>query len=244
VIVLLPPSETKRAGGDGPPLAVDALSWPELGVLRNELVNELVDLAADPRECRRALGISPAQDAEIERNAALLSAPTLPALRRYTGVLYDALSYQTLSANERALAGSRVFVQSALFGLISGATAIPWYRLSATSSLPGLNLSKIWSSAHQTLWQQLQGPFLDLRSKAYAVLAPVPQQLESYQLEVLDANSGRALNHFNKKAKGAFTRSLLSQPATLAGAAKAATAADLKLEIDGSTLRLIVPTGY
>jgi cytoplasmic iron level regulating protein YaaA (DUF328/UPF0246 family) len=242
MLILLPPSETKLVGGSGNPIDSSSLPFTELGTARNQVFAALQALMGDPSLAAKVLKVSKPE--LLAGNSELLTSPTAPALERYTGVLYDALSYQTLSANERALAGSRVFVQSALFGLISGATAIPWYRLSATSSLPGLNLSKIWSSAHQTLWQQLQGPFLDLRSKAYAVLAPVPQQLESYQLEVLDANSGRALNHFNKKAKGAFTRSLLSQPATLAGAAKAATAADLKLEIDGSTLRLIVPTGY
>src|SRR5512133_1372007 len=58
VIVLLPPSETKRAGGDGPPLQLDALSFPALRSMRAALVDELVSLAADPPACRRALGIS------------------------------------------------------------------------------------------------------------------------------------------------------------------------------------------
>jgi hypothetical protein len=45
VIVLLPPSETKRAGGDGPALNLRTLSWPGLNRLRGELVDELVELA-------------------------------------------------------------------------------------------------------------------------------------------------------------------------------------------------------
>jgi cytoplasmic iron level regulating protein YaaA (DUF328/UPF0246 family) len=92
VLVLLPPSETKRVGGEGPPLRLDALSCPTLGTLRAALVDELVELAADRSACRRALGLSASQDAEIERNASLRSAPTLPAITRYTGVLYDALA--------------------------------------------------------------------------------------------------------------------------------------------------------
>ncbi|MDT5334617.1 MAG: uncharacterized protein QOD90_122, partial [Mycobacterium sp.] len=74
MIVLLPPSETKRDGGDGPPLRLDALSSPELGPLRAALVDELIELAADRPAARRALGISAAQDGEIDRNAALLNA--------------------------------------------------------------------------------------------------------------------------------------------------------------------------
>jgi cytoplasmic iron level regulating protein YaaA (DUF328/UPF0246 family) len=96
VLVLLPPSETKVNGGDGPPLRLEALSHPALGPVRKGLVDELVELAADPDGCRAALGLSPKQDAEIARNAALWTAPTMPALHRYTGVLYDALDVRSL----------------------------------------------------------------------------------------------------------------------------------------------------
>ena len=46
MLVLLPPSETKRDGGDGPPLRLDALSHPALDGVRKALVEELVELAA------------------------------------------------------------------------------------------------------------------------------------------------------------------------------------------------------
>src|SRR5690349_17450945 len=58
VIVLLPPSETKRAGGDGSPLRLDALNFPALNAVRDALADELVTLAADAASCRRALGLS------------------------------------------------------------------------------------------------------------------------------------------------------------------------------------------
>src|ERR1700754_670395 len=80
VIVLLPPSETKRAGGEGPPLRLDSLSFPSLRAVRAALADELVALAADAPACRRALGISASQDHEIERNLALFESPTMPAI--------------------------------------------------------------------------------------------------------------------------------------------------------------------
>lgn len=137
MIVLLPPSETKRAGGDGPPLDLPSLSFAELGPIRAELVDELANLAADPPSCRKALGISAAQDAEIARNAALRSAATLPALHRYTGVLYDALDVESLRGAEAARADARLAVGSALFGLLRAVDRIPAYRLSAASKIPG-----------------------------------------------------------------------------------------------------------
>ncbi|MDT7793376.1 MAG: uncharacterized protein QOD59_2812, partial [Mycobacterium sp.] len=137
MIVLLPPSETKRVGGEGPPLRVEALSSPELAPLRDVLIDELVELAADHSACRRALGISPSQHAEIERNAVLRSAATLPAINRYTGVLYDALDIGSLRGAAAARARARLAVGSALFGLLRADDLVPAYRLSATSKLPG-----------------------------------------------------------------------------------------------------------
>ena len=47
-----------------------------------------------------------------------------------------------------------------------------------------------------------------MRSKSYAALNPIPER-ESYFVEVVDQASGKALNHFNKKAKGAFVRAAM-----------------------------------
>ena len=81
VIVLLPPSETKREGGDHVPLRLDKLATPSLNPVRAALVDELVALAANPPACRKALGISASQDAEIQRNAELRVSPKMPALK-------------------------------------------------------------------------------------------------------------------------------------------------------------------
>ena len=90
VLVLLPPSETKAPGGSGPPLAFEALSLPELNPVRRKIADALVELADDVPTSLTALGLSERQTSKVQRNAELYSAPTMPALQRYTGVLYDA----------------------------------------------------------------------------------------------------------------------------------------------------------
>ncbi len=137
MLVLLPPSETKLDGGDGPPLRLSALAHPELTPLRAELVDDLVKLSADVAAARAALGLSAHQDAEVERNARLWSAPTAPALHRYTGVLYDALDVRSLRGAAAVRARARLAVGSALFGLLRAEDPVPAYRLSAGSALPG-----------------------------------------------------------------------------------------------------------
>src|SRR3712207_205372 len=137
VLVLLPPSETKAPGGDGAPLDLAALSWPELTGVRTGLVDTLVELAGDRAAARSALGLSERQDDEIARNAALRATPTAPALERYTGVLYDALDVRSLTRAQRARADRRLAVGAALFGVVRGTARIPAHRLSVGSALPG-----------------------------------------------------------------------------------------------------------
>jgi cytoplasmic iron level regulating protein YaaA (DUF328/UPF0246 family) len=215
VLVLLPPSETKQPGGDGPALRLDALSHPALGSLRAQLLDELVTLAADVPASRRALGISPAQDAEIARNAALRSAPTLPAIARYTGVLYDALDYPTLTPAARRRAHERVLVGSALFGVVRGDDPVPAYRLSATSALPGIGgLAALWRPRLASALADLDGLVLDLRSSSYVGLGPVPDAVTVRVLSVLPDGSRAIVSHFNKHHKGRLVRALLTSRAT------------------------------
>lgn len=91
MLVLLPPSETKAEGGAGAPLDLTALSFPELTAVRERLATALSELAADVPASLAALDLSARQADEVARNAALRQSPTMPALERYTGVLYDAL---------------------------------------------------------------------------------------------------------------------------------------------------------
>ena len=116
--LLLPPSETKRDGGDGGPVDLELLALPELNDARRELMDEVAALAADHDVAMRALKLGPRQSAEVERNRRLHDAPSMPAIDRYTGVLFDALDARTLSAEARSYAADTVMVHSALFGLI------------------------------------------------------------------------------------------------------------------------------
>ena len=117
MLLLLPPSETKRDGGDGDVLDLAALSHSALTVQRTELLDRVIALAADGDATMRALKLSPRQTAEVERNRRLRDAPTMPAIDRYTGVLFDALDAGTLSTDARSFARHSLVVHSALFGL-------------------------------------------------------------------------------------------------------------------------------
>jgi hypothetical protein len=212
LLVLLPPSETKRDGGDEGRLDYNALAFPKLNPRRRPLVRAVRSLARDADATRAALGLGPKQLAEVARNRALTVSATMPALDRYTGVLYDALDAGALTVEQRDFAAEHVAVHSALLGLVGALDPIPAYRLSHDSKIPEFPLRTHWAATITGVLAKVNGPILDFRSEGYVSLGPVPKSADSAFLRVVTEDASgqkRALNHFNKASKGAFTRALV-----------------------------------
>ncbi|WP_349898500.1 YaaA family protein [Parafrigoribacterium soli] len=212
MLILLPPSETKRDGGvAGSALDLASLRFPGLSRQRRSVVAALRKLAGNRASMAAALHLGPTQHFEVQRNRELRTSAVMPALDRYTGVLFDGLDAGSLPAGSRSFALEHVVIHSALFGLIGAADAIPAYRLSHDSRLPDLSLKRTWRDA---IAAQLSGRselILDLRSEAYVELGPSVGAPRSYFLRVVSEGpdgTRRALNHFNKKGKGEFVREL------------------------------------
>ena len=246
MIFLLPPSESKQSGGT---LAPNKLSFSSLASTQAEIQEALILVSKDSKAGVAALKLGPKQLDELAVNLALTNPTIMPAIDRYTGVLYDALKLGGLSKRQRSFAGEIMFIQSSLFGLISALDQIPNYRLSAAAKLPGLDLRELWNLAHESVWERFRGEtVIDLRSKAYARLAPIPEWIDSYQVEVLaqdDRGTRRALNHFNKQAKGSFARASISldtKPDKPQDLRKISRLAGLDFEIVDGALLLITHT--
>src|SRR5690554_2576168 len=117
MLILLPPSETKRDGGaEGSSLDLGRLSFPELAGPRRSVSSELRKLSSNLTTMAAALKLGTGQQHELLRNRAVRTSPTMPAIDRYTGVLYDALDAQSLPSDAREFAARHVAVHSALFG--------------------------------------------------------------------------------------------------------------------------------
>lgn len=231
MIFLLPPSETKTAGGSGVSISQLALTFGALNSARDQV-----------------LAAASATHLAIE--------PTMPAVDRYSGTLYAAIhgrglkgsptANNLLSSDERARAKEMVLIQSAMFGLISSLDQIPNYKLSPSKKVGELNLKLLWTNAQLAIWPRLSnGPIIDLRSKAYADLAPVPQELKAYSVIVyVERPDGSLdqLNHFNKKAKGQLVRAALTAsraPQSITELKACAKKSGLKIEVSGQELKLI-----
>ncbi len=205
MLVLLPPSEGKAVGGRRAPLELDALSFPTLSPVRERLVEDLQALARrDLSALQKALNCSTEQ---ALLDSELTTSPTLPALARYTGVVYDNLDYATLHGGALRRANSSLVVCSALFGLLRPKDPVPAYRLSGGTTLPGLGgLAARWRPVLEPLLAQ-ESLVVDLRSGAYAGLARTPHAVPVRVLR--DVGGVRStVSHDNKWTKGRLARAL------------------------------------
>lgn len=238
MLVLLPPSEGKATGGSRRPLDLASLSRPELTPVRERLVTALGDLArSHPDRLQAALGCSSDQ---VALDAALTSSPTLPALRRYTGVVYDQLGYATLEGAAKRRADRSLVVASALFGLLRPSDRVPAYRLSGATSLAGVgSLAALWRPALEPLLEP-ERFVVDLRSGAYAALARVPRAVTVRVLRDVDGVR-TTVSHDNKWTKGRLARALCEQGArTVTDVAEAARPLADDVEVHGRQVDLVL----
>ncbi|MCB0878767.1 MAG: peroxide stress protein YaaA [Thermoleophilia bacterium] len=247
MLLLLPPSETKAAGGDGPPLDLDRLSFPELTRQRDRVRRALSRLAASPRRSREVLGLGPRQEQELAFNEQLLEAPTMPAIERYTGVLYDSLDVGSMRAAQRRRADSRLAIGSALFGIVRADDPIPAYRLSGSTKLPRLgSLVAVWKPGLEPVLADLAESQLvvDLRSGAYRSLAPAGEAVTVRVLSERADGSRTVVSHANKATKGRIARVLAiatTEPRTIQDVAALVEADGLRVElVDDRSLDVVV----
>jgi hypothetical protein len=111
LVILLPPSERKAAGGDGD-------SWsPDTGTFGSVLASNRATITGALRRVKggdeRLLGVRGTNlDRARKVNRSLDGAPTLPAWQRYTGVVWEHLGPASLTAAQRR----SIFVISGLHG--------------------------------------------------------------------------------------------------------------------------------
>jgi hypothetical protein len=220
-------------------LSLDEIGFPELAPARSAVLSALIALCSDGHDpalptangilterAASVLGLTLGQLDLVGLNAGLLTAPTARADRIYTGVLYDALSFSTLSTAARRRAATRVAITSSLFGLVRPSDAIPAYRLSGDVSLPALGpVASVWRSALGPVVHEAVGDGLlvDLRSTMYAAFWR-PDLPRVASVRVLHSSGGqlKVVSHFNKATKGRIVRALLEDGSAPGSAARLA----------------------
>ena len=229
MLILLPPSEGKTPALRGPAVDWTDLGFPELNPYRAKVLDALGTVSAH-QDALALLGVGASLRDDVERNTRLHAEPAAPAHSIYSGVLYDALGYRTLTPAQRRKADESVLVISALWGALRFGDSVPAYRLSMGTSLPDVGrLAPFWKAQlSDTLGAAAQGHLVvDCRSSTYAAAwAPPPEQTVSVNVFTESAGVRKVVSHFAKHTRGELARHLLVRrgkaPATPSDLLKAA----------------------
>ncbi|CAI7980980.1 conserved hypothetical protein [Frankia sp. Hr75.2] len=238
--ILLPPSEGKAEGGDGPSLWTAGFGDGPLAEARAEVARAVAAFCrVDPHAAVVALRLPASRaQADLAANTAMLDAPTMPALDRFVGVLYQALAPATLPPAARAAAGHTLFVSNGAFGLLRAAESVPDHRVAMAAAIPGLG-GRTAPTVLAAFWRARLAPALpdllacapdavgehlivDLRSSDYATVPSLSGPLRANALPVRALTEKlvdgrwvrRPLSYQAKQTKGLLTRALLLAEAT------------------------------
>jgi len=238
-VILLPPSEGKADGGHGPAIDLNVLSFTELNGQREVICAALVTaMRRNEAERSKLLGVKgKALASSTAANREVLSAPTMPAIERYTGVLYDALDVASLSRRDRKRMDTQVLIFSGLWGVVRPNDPIPDYKLKMGATLPRLGKVSTWwrdslsaaiapmvgaavvwnllPNEHDNAWEP-NAKHVDAVMPPSAILSvkfldegPVKKGVRTFT----------TVNHWNKLLKGALVRFVLEtgadEPAAL-----------------------------
>jgi cytoplasmic iron level regulating protein YaaA (DUF328/UPF0246 family) len=212
-LILLPPSEGKTGRRRGRGVALGTLSCPELNPVREQVLDTLAKVSASA-DAYDVLDVGASLQHEVDRNVRWRTEPSVAVSELYSGVLYDALGYSTLSAGSKRRAANRLLIISAAWGALRPADRVPPYRLSMGTTLPGHGpLTSVWRDPLNAALADVDGVIVDCRSSTYvAAWRPTGDQADKWvSVNVVRERDGvrTVVSHMAKHTRGLVARHLL-----------------------------------
>jgi cytoplasmic iron level regulating protein YaaA (DUF328/UPF0246 family) len=126
-----------------------------------------------------------------------------PAIQVYTGVLYAALGWNTLTAAQKKLAQSSLVIISAKYGALRPLDPIEPYKEKINNEL----MRPIVGATLNSISTEL---IIDCRSSTYQTVWPSPIE-KTVEIKVFTKVNGekKVITHMSKKTRGEVTRHIL-----------------------------------
>ncbi len=196
-LILIPPSEGKKPDGDGKPVKPNAA--------QRAMIDRLLSFDGD---WEKLLGVKGnALLHSITANKTILTAGTMNAVERYTGVVYDAIDYPSLAPESKFFFDKHIRILSAVFGLIKPKDKIPDYKL----KIDKLDAVNYWKPIIE---KQLKDTFvIDLLPNAHRK-AVIYDNGIAVNFAVEKGGKTVAAGHQGKYIKGRFVRWLCENQIT------------------------------
>ena len=125
-----------------------------------------------------------------------------PAIRLYTGVVYDALKLDDYTDDEKLYLNQNVRIISALYGVLSPMDGVQAYRLDFTMKLENMNLHQFWKDRILKVFKQDER-ILDCASQEFSQFLK-PYKEKVHRVEFIDIVDGqeKIISYNAKKLRG------------------------------------------
>jgi cytoplasmic iron level regulating protein YaaA (DUF328/UPF0246 family) len=187
--ILFAPSEAKRPGGDQTQMrfCVD--------VERDEILREYDRLTRDPATALPLFGTKEMLEVDI------FTSPTLKAVRRYTGVAYEHLDYDSLDAAAKEYIDRHLIIFSNLFGPLCADDLIPFYKLKQGAAVGEIRPERYYKERLADFHPDDE--ILDLRAGYYEKFYKPP-----YSIKMKFVKDGKVVSHWAKAYRGEALRQI------------------------------------
>tara|TARA_Y100000590_G_scaffold159980_1_gene183465 strand:+ start:10173 stop:10979 length:807 start_codon:yes stop_codon:yes gene_type:complete len=214
LLILIPPSEGKNKEGTDKALNITNLSFKELNVYREKLINNLISIMKTEFP-PKLLGVKNiALEEAIFSNLSIYKSFTMPAISRYTGVMYDAINYGQLNDFQKSFFNQNVLIISGLFGILRPDDLIPNYKLKMSANLGSSSCANLWKKPITKLLSKIGEKkeiwdFLPIEHSK-AINFDNVNYFKRYKVNFCQMNKGeiKTVTHWSKFLRGIFINNL------------------------------------
>ena len=189
--ILFAPSEAKRVGGEETRMRFC------FDIDRDEILQKYDELVQSGNDAILAQLFGTKERYEID----IFTSPTLKAVRRYSGVAYEYLDYDSLHFVAQEFIDAHVVIFSNLFGPLCANDLIPFYKLKQGASVGTIKPEKYYHDRCKNLLDDEE--ILDLRAGYYEKFYK-----PKFCVKMKFLKNGKVVSHWAKAYRGVVLRQI------------------------------------
>ncbi len=222
-IILLPPSEGKKEGGDEtkPYRFIQNLksnnTFINLSTQREEIYSKLRETIAETgfENLEKVFELKGNNLINaIEITSDLLNKETLKTIHRYNGTMFKYINYSNMDKKSKEnFEKSTIFIDG-MFGLLKPNDLIPEYKLKITSKFLDINITKFWKNHLSKLFESIfkNKIIIDILPETHRKVITISNNDKYFVIKFCEIKNNKLINlgHESKKLKGEFINYLIS----------------------------------
>lgn len=205
--ILFSPSEAKNPDNDFDPIHKQSFIFEELFEYRLEALRHFQNyiLKANDKDLSQLFGLKNEKEFTPFKQD-ILSLETNLAIKRYSGVSYEYLDYESLDTKAQNFLLENTVIFSNLFGPILAKDKIPFYKFKQGAKIKDFNIEQFYKEKFSpSLDEFLKGEnIIDLRASFYEKFYSIKQNFSTFKF----LKNGKIISHFAKAYRGTLLRTI------------------------------------